>query len=61
MATKKRFADNMAFIIPVTLVFWNDILIGRHYGERTPDELETIFNRFVAKQCKNLNDGHYRL
>ena len=28
---------------PVTLVFWNDKLIGRHYGEITPEEFEAIF------------------
>ena len=30
--------------VPVTLVFWNDKLIGRHYGETRPEEFEAIFN-----------------
>jgi thioredoxin-like negative regulator of GroEL len=32
--------------VPVTLVFWNDKLIGRHYGEITPEEFEAIFNNY---------------
>ena len=32
--------------IPVTLVFWNDKLIGRHYGEITPEEFEAIFKNY---------------
>ena len=34
------------FSVPVTLVFWNDKLIGRHYGERTPEEFEAIFKNY---------------
>jgi thioredoxin-like negative regulator of GroEL len=29
--------------VPVTLVFCNGNLVGRHYGEITPEEFETIF------------------
>jgi len=29
--------------VPVTLVFWYDKLIGRHYGEITFEEFESIF------------------
>jgi hypothetical protein len=29
--------------VPMTLVFWNDKLIGRHYGEITSEEFEAIF------------------
>ena len=32
--------------VPMTLVFWNDKLIGRHYGERTPEEFEAIFKNY---------------
>ena len=32
--------------IPVTLVFRNDRLIGRHYGEITPEEFEAIFDSY---------------
>ena len=32
--------------IPVTLVFWNDKLIGRHYGEITPEEFEAIYKNY---------------
>ena len=32
--------------VPVTLVFWNDKLIGRHYGEITPEEFEAIFKNY---------------
>ena len=32
--------------VPMTLVFWNDKLIGRHYGEITPEEFETIFKKY---------------
>ena len=32
--------------VPVTLVFWNDKLIGRHYGETTPEEFEAIFKNY---------------
>lgn len=32
--------------VPVTLVFWNDKLIGRHYGEITPAEFEAIFKNY---------------
>ena len=32
--------------VPVTLVFWNDKLVGRHYGETTADEFEAIFKRY---------------
>jgi len=32
--------------VPVTLVFWNDKLIGRHYGEITPEEFEVIFKNY---------------
>jgi len=32
--------------IPVTLVFWNDNLIGRHYGEITSEEFEAIFKNY---------------
>jgi hypothetical protein len=31
---------------PVTLVFWNDKLIGRHSGEITPEEFEAIFTNY---------------
>ena len=32
--------------VPVTLVFWNDKLIGRHYGEITPEEFEAILKNY---------------
>ena len=32
--------------VPVTLVFWNDKLLGRHYGEITPEEFEAIFKNY---------------
>ena len=32
--------------VPVTLVFLNDKLVGRHYGEITPEEFETILNNY---------------
>lgn len=32
--------------VPVTLVFWNGKLIGRHYGEITPAEFEAIFKNY---------------
>jgi hypothetical protein len=32
--------------VPVTLVFLNDNLIGRHYGEITSDEFEAIFKNY---------------
>ena len=35
--------------VPMTLVFWNDKLIGRHYGEITSEEFKAIF-----KYYKNL-------
>jgi hypothetical protein len=34
------------FGVPVTLVFWEDNLIGRHYGEITPEEFEVIFKHY---------------
>jgi thioredoxin-related protein len=36
--------------VPVTLVFCNDKLIGRHYGEITPEEFEAIFKHYSAVQ-----------
>jgi len=32
--------------VPVTLVFWNDKLVGRHYGETTPEEFREIFKNY---------------
>ena len=32
--------------IPVTLVFWKDRLIGRHYGDITSEEFEAIFKNY---------------
>ena len=32
--------------VPVTLVFWNDKLVGRHYGEKTPEEFETMLKNY---------------
>ena len=32
--------------VPMTLVFWNDKLIGRHYGEIAPAEFEAIFKKY---------------
>ena len=32
--------------VPVTLVFGNDKLIGRHSGEITPEEFEAIFKNY---------------
>jgi len=40
--------------VPVTLVFWNDKLIGRHYGEITPEEFEAIFKNYSESR------GNYR-
>ena len=34
------------FGVPVTLVFWNDKLIGRHYGEIAPEEFEDILKNY---------------
>ena len=33
--------------VPVTLVFWNDRLIGRHYGEITLEEFDAIFKSYL--------------
>jgi hypothetical protein len=30
----------------VKLVFWNDKLIGRHYGGLAPEEFEAIFKNY---------------
>ena len=32
--------------VPVTLVFWNDKLVGRHYGETTSEEFEAMFKNY---------------
>jgi thioredoxin-related protein len=32
--------------VPVMLVFRKDKLIGRHYGEITPEEFKAIFNNY---------------
>ena len=32
--------------VPVTLVLWYGRLIGRHYGETTPEEFEAIFKNY---------------
>ena len=32
--------------VPMTLFFWEDKLIGRHYGEITPEEFEVIFKNY---------------
>ena len=32
--------------VPVMLVFWNDKLIGRHYGETTSEEFEAILKNY---------------
>ncbi|MDX1708633.1 MAG: thioredoxin family protein [Desulfobacterales bacterium] len=32
--------------VPVTLVFRNDKLIGRHYGEITSEEFRALFRRY---------------
>ena len=39
--------------VPVTLVFWNDKLIGRHYGEITPEEFEAIFQNYSKFKDEN--------
>ena len=39
--------------IPVMLVFCNDKLIGRHYGEITPEEFEAIFNNYAEFKGDN--------
>jgi thioredoxin-related protein len=33
--------------VPVMLVFGNDKLIGRHYGEIAPEEFEAIFKNYA--------------
>ena len=32
--------------IPVTLVFWQDRIIGRHYGDMTFEDFEAIFKNY---------------
>ena len=32
--------------VPMTLVFWENKLTGRHYGEITSGEFEAIFNNY---------------
>ena len=32
--------------VPVTLVYWNDKLIGRHYGETTTEEFLALFKNY---------------
>jgi len=40
--------------VPMTLVFWENKLIGRHYGEITSEEFEVIFENYSG--CR----GDYR-
>lgn len=42
---KEVCKQNGVYGVPVTLVFCNDKLIGRHYGEKTPEEFESILNK----------------
>jgi len=39
--------------VPMTLVFLNDKLIGRHYGERTSEEFEAIFKNYSDPEGKS--------
>jgi len=39
--------------VPVTLVFWNDKLIGRHYGEITSEEFQAIFKNYSDPEEKS--------
>jgi len=43
--------------VPVTLVFRNDKLIGRHYGEITPEEFEAAFKNYSASKG-DYPEGH---
>ena len=35
--------------VPLTLFYLNDQLIGRHYGETTPEEFETILKSYTER------------
>ncbi len=46
---KEACKQNGVYGVPVTLVFWNNKLIGRHYGEKTPEEFEDIFKKHAGR------------